>query len=356
MGSLEIVVINPISDFVVCLIKRNEIMLPHTFLFETSKESLNHAVLFRRVRRYILLIKPIFRHCFVKPLRTKDKSVVGSNHKTMHLRHDLLPNQRIFQSSGRDSRLAGSREPPTYQISVITVDYCHQVAPTILFCEKMRHIDRPAAIGLWRDAFAPLYPWTIAIGSLPTLPAVFLHDPMDLLVVEGFLVSSSQYGGDSSCPILRKFLDHLAHFVHKPCFIGLHVFLSRLFGVVHIRAVIAKDVTDLPYLQFPNCCLEFLDLFLRLLLKVTVMRFQPLFSSFQERVDPFLDLTGLRSFCLGTSTTVVVRRRICRMIAVFRFAVRRCCSPISPLLVHSTWSERRGGHYSPSLNRSSDSS
>ena len=217
----------------------------------------------------------------------------------------------------------------------------------------MRYIDRPAAICLWRDAFTPLYPWTIPIGALPTLPAVFLHDPMDLLVVEGFLVSSSQYGSDSSCPILRKFLDHLAHFVHKPCFIGLLVFLSRLFGVVHIRAVIAKDVTDLPYLQFPNYCL---DLFLCLLLKVAGMRFQPLFSSLQERVDPFLDITGLRSFCLATSTTVVVWRRIYRMISAFRFAVHRCCSPISPLLVHSTWSERTGGHYSRAAARRSQSS
>jgi hypothetical protein len=74
---------------------------------------------------------------------------------------------------------------------------------------------------------------------------------MDLLAVEGFLVSSSQYGSNSSCPILREFLNHLAYFLHKVRFSCLHAFLSRLFGVIHIRAVIAKDVTDLPY-AWPN--------------------------------------------------------------------------------------------------------
>jgi len=62
------------------------------------------------------------------------------------------------------------------------------VAPAIFFREKMRHIDRPATIDLRRRAFPPLYPWTIAIRALPALLAVFLHDPMDLLAVEGFLV------------------------------------------------------------------------------------------------------------------------------------------------------------------------
>ena len=226
-------------------------MQPNALLLEAPKKSLNHALLFRRVRRYILLMKLIFRHRFMKSLQTKDKSIVRSNHKTMHIRNDLLPNQRIFQSSCRDSCLARSRELSADQISVTTVDCCHQVAPAIFFREKMRHIDRPATIDLRRRAFPPLYPWTIAIRALPALLAVFLHDPMDLLAVEGFLVSSSQYGSNSSCPILREFLNHLAYFLHKVRFSCLHAFLSWLFGVIHIRAVIAKDVTDLPY-AWPN--------------------------------------------------------------------------------------------------------
>ena len=48
-------------------------------------------------------------------------------------------------------------------------------------------------------------------------------------------------------PYSREFLDQFAHFVHKPRFSCLHVFLSRLFGVVHIRAVKTTHITDLPY-------------------------------------------------------------------------------------------------------------
>jgi transposase InsO family protein len=58
---------------------------------------------------------------------------------------------------------------------------------------------------------------------------------------------------------------------------------------------------------------------------------------------------GVRSFCLATSTTVVVWRRICRITSAFRFAVHRCCSPIASLLVHYIWSEQRGGHYKASI-------
>ena len=88
----------------------------------------------------------------------------------------------------------------------------------------MPYIDRRVAIGLWRDLFLALYPRMIAIGTLPKLPAMLFHDAMDLLVVDVFLMSSSQYGSDSSRPILRKFLNHLAHLVHKPCFGCLQAF------------------------------------------------------------------------------------------------------------------------------------
>lgn len=47
--------------------------------------------------------------------------------------------------------------------------------------------------------------------------------------------------------------------------------------------------------------------------------------------------------------TVVVGCRIWRMTSALRLAVHRCFSPISSLLVHYTWSERRGGHYTRSL-------
>ena len=95
MGSLEILMINPIGDLVVGLVKRHKIMLPDALLFEAPEESLDHAVLLRRIRRYVLLMKPVLRHRFMKPLGSEDKPIVGPDNKTMHIRDDVLPDQRI---------------------------------------------------------------------------------------------------------------------------------------------------------------------------------------------------------------------------------------------------------------------
>jgi len=123
MVTIEIVMFNPVSNFVIRLIKRNEIILPNASLLETPKESLNHSVLFQRVHHYRLLMKSILGYCLMKLLRSEHKAIVGSNHKTMRLWYDVLSNQRIFKGSGRDGRFPGSREPPADQISIGTVDY-----------------------------------------------------------------------------------------------------------------------------------------------------------------------------------------------------------------------------------------
>lgn len=244
MRSLEIVMINPIGDLVVRFVKRHEIMLPDALLLEAPKESLDHAVLFRRIRRYVLLVKMIFCYCLVKPFRTKHKSVVGPDHKPMHIRNDVLPDQGILQSPGRDPCLSGPGKPPADKISVGTVDYRHQMTPAVMSGEKVRHVDRPATVGLRRDTLHAFHPRPVAIRTLPTLPAMLLHDPVDLLSVEGLLVPSSQYGGDSPGPVFRELLDHFAYLIDKPCFCSFRSFLPWLFGVIHVRSVEAKHLAD----------------------------------------------------------------------------------------------------------------
>ena len=69
--------IYPVGNLGIRFIERNEIMLPNAFLLEAPKKSLNHAVLFRRVWRNILLMNPIFRHCFIKSLGLEHKAIVG---------------------------------------------------------------------------------------------------------------------------------------------------------------------------------------------------------------------------------------------------------------------------------------
>jgi len=245
MGSLEIVMINPIGNLIVRLVKRHEIMLPDALLLEAPEESLDHAVLLRRIRRYVLLVKMIFCYCLVKPFRTKHKSVVGPDHKPMHIRNDVLPDQGILQRPGRDPCLPGPGKPPADKISVGTVDYRNQVAPAVLSGEKVRHVDRPAAVRLRRDTLHPFHSRPVAIRTLPTLPAMLLHDPVDLLAVEGFPVPPAQYCGDSSSSVFGELLDHLAYLIDKPRFRSHCSFLARPFGVVHVRPVEAEHLADL---------------------------------------------------------------------------------------------------------------
>lgn len=150
MQPLVVIVVDPIGDLIVYVVKRNEIMLPRTFFLKAPEKPLNHAVLFWRIKRYVLLLVSIFSHCLVKPLRAKHKPIVGSNHKAMNIRNDLLPDQCILKHTNGDYCITGSGEPPDVVAdpkSVETVDYCHQMAPAFLFREKMRNVDLLAAVG-----------------------------------------------------------------------------------------------------------------------------------------------------------------------------------------------------------------
>ena len=103
IGSLRIVIINPIRYLVIRFIEQNDMMLPDTFFLKTPEESLDHAILFRCIWCYVLLIKMIFHNCFIKSLGTKHKAVIRPHDKIMDMESSLLPNQRIFKSSSRDT-------------------------------------------------------------------------------------------------------------------------------------------------------------------------------------------------------------------------------------------------------------
>ncbi len=123
-------------------------------------------------------------------------------------------------------------ESPADQISAGTVDYCHQVAPAILACKKMRHVDCPAAVGLRRDTLHAFHSRPVAIMALTTLPAMLLHNPMDSLSVKRLLVPTTQHCSNPSGSVLGKFFDHLTHFIDKPFFNRRHgSFLSWLLSV-----------------------------------------------------------------------------------------------------------------------------
>jgi len=148
-----VVVINPVRDLVVGFIERREIVVPNALFLEAPEESFDHAILFWRIRGYILLLQAILLYRFMKTLRAKHKAIVRSDHKTMNIGYYTFANERILQGAGRNPRLAGSRESPTDQVSIAAVDHCTQMAPAILLREQMRHVDCPTAIGLRGNAF-----------------------------------------------------------------------------------------------------------------------------------------------------------------------------------------------------------
>ncbi|TXT49112.1 MAG: hypothetical protein FD137_785 [Spirochaetes bacterium] len=152
----------------------------------------------------------------------------------MHIRNDVLPGQRILQCAGGDSRLPGPGKPPADKISVGAIDYRHQMAPAVLSGEKIRHVDRPAAIGLRRHALHAFHPRSVNIGTFPTLPSMLLHDPVEFLSVKGLAVPSAQYSSDSSSSVFGVLLDQLAYLIDKPRFVSFGSFLMRLFGVVQV--------------------------------------------------------------------------------------------------------------------------
>lgn len=129
------------------------------------------------------------------------------------------------------------------KISVGTVDKRYQVTPILLADEKVRYINRPAAIGLRLDRLhAIIHLWPVTIKTLPTLLVILFLDPVDFLTVEELPVQPAQHDGDSSSPVFGELPDHLTNLINKSRFVSFKYFLMRLFGVVHVRPVEAKHL------------------------------------------------------------------------------------------------------------------
>ena len=61
-------------------------MAQQRLCFKASKETLDHAVLLRRVRRDELLAKPVVAARLAEPPALEDQSVIGANHRRLTLR------------------------------------------------------------------------------------------------------------------------------------------------------------------------------------------------------------------------------------------------------------------------------
>jgi hypothetical protein len=91
MRPLKIVMINPVRDLIVRFIERNKIILPNAFLLEAPEESLDHAILLRRIRCYILLEQmewtlPDLVETRLSLSETKRRRGYGNEEKDVHRR------------------------------------------------------------------------------------------------------------------------------------------------------------------------------------------------------------------------------------------------------------------------------
>ena len=78
MGSFLVVPVDPVPNDPPRLLKRLERVLPDTLVFQTSKEPLNHPILFERIGRDQLLLQPIASTGLAKSATLENQPVIAA--------------------------------------------------------------------------------------------------------------------------------------------------------------------------------------------------------------------------------------------------------------------------------------
>lgn len=226
MRSLLVVMIHPVSNPVISIVEVQEGPLPGAFLLEAAEEPFNHPVLFRGIGRDVLLGQLVLCDRLMEALGSKHKAIVRANDQSMLAGHDFLTDQRVLQGAGGKPGFTRLRETPADKVSIVAINQGNQVAPAILLGEYVGHVDRPAAVDLGRDALHSLRPGPIAIGALPTLPALLLDDPVDLFPVYNHLPFPAEHHGDPPCPVFGEALDDVTDGLDQ-----LRIWVDRFLGL-----------------------------------------------------------------------------------------------------------------------------
>lgn len=254
-----VVVFHPPGDAVIRLVEGLESLLPNALLLEAPEEAFDHPVLLRCVRGYVLLEETILRGRLVEPFGSENQAVVGPDHQAVCSLADTFTDQGILKRAGGDTGFTRPGEPPADEIPVAAVDDAYQVAPTVAFRVYVGHVDCPTAVRLLGNALPALHPRSVAVGPLPTLPAMLLDDSVYLLPVDGLPVLPPEHRGDPSRTVLGILVDGLSDFFDEPWIGLLRRFRSGLVRVVHVRPMIPEYRADLPDAR-PNPVLEKLAL------------------------------------------------------------------------------------------------
>ena len=107
MRALSVMVVDPTGDHVIGLVEGDEDLLPDAIL-QAPLEPFDHAILLRRVGRDVLLLKLVLRDGLVESLGSEYQSIVRPNSRSGRSRHHEFANERIFERTGRNTRLARS--------------------------------------------------------------------------------------------------------------------------------------------------------------------------------------------------------------------------------------------------------
>lgn len=181
MRSPLVVPLNPLADRRLGFSKAVKAMLPHAFLFETTKESFDDPVLLRSVRSDELLRQPVILTSRPEPAALKDQSVVASDHRSFTYRSQgaEASDASLLDGSLGFFGMPAQGELPAQQLPIVTVDHPNQVGPAIPTTIYMRQIHRPAAIAFRSSAHRGFHPRSGAHNTLMHQPALGFQNPVN---------------------------------------------------------------------------------------------------------------------------------------------------------------------------------
>ncbi len=323
-----IVVFNPIGDSIIRFIIGVTTLLPGTLPLAASEESFDQSILLRRIWPDVFLLQILLPHCVMKPFRAEHQTGIRSQSQSNSIGTYPLPKQSLFERSNGYTCFPRLRASPANPIPITAIDYRNQMTPTILFGKTMRHIDGPSHYHR---------------NSPPPVLRILFDDPAGLFHSHRFSSCGSSAGpsdgntasNDAGLRSYKAFSSSNKSPLHAIRSAGSEF---RLFPAPQSFGFFSYGIL---HIQLPDCCFQLFDLAISL--------FSPCSPAFRKVSTHSWASLGVRSFCLATSTIVLVCLRICRMISAFLVASHLCWSPMFPLLVQYTCSELFGGHYMAGL-------
>ena len=244
MRPSAVVPFDPPHDVSAGILETFKAMLPDAFLFQAPKEPLDHAVLFRRVRRYELLLQVVVPARRPEAAALEYQAVVTSNRGCWACWSKCAEpcNARFFQ---RSFSFAGTTAECTLvpdQFTIMALQDSSQMSPAVSSAVDVGDIHRPANVAGRSNAPASCSSWSWCSHALGDEPSVRLDNPVNRFLVYRY-AGSPQHRPDAPVPERRilpdQFLDPLLQLLVPALRLG-----SFLLHPLHIRPCYLKHHAD----------------------------------------------------------------------------------------------------------------